>query len=423
MINEHYRGVGGRLIDISGLIGCAGVMLLQWVIAFPLMGEKLYGQVWPPLAWFTGFLARRYIDSGNEAAVAGTWLHLHFFLWSLQVLVFASAYWLLVCSRRKLAPHTFFLLLLMQLAIAISDGDVLPKIFALELPLLFPVHRALKWLAAGWILAAVSNIPYLSIYPQEPGYVEFVKTYVGFIRGAVLLDLTFFAFGVLASKEKRGRSELEQAHAALAATHAELLATQRMLSDKVRASERMRIAGELHEAIDHRLSEQSRYLDLAIRQADETILASVTTARDLSVNLLNEIRRLVDKEQDEQSINLRQALEILCSGIPAPRIILSFDDSLDIAVPATANAIFRCVQEAISNTVRHANAATLQVSLAGKNDGISILIADDGSGAMLPDTGSGLAGMRERVAALGGKIVTGNRPEGGYGVDIWLPYA
>jgi signal transduction histidine kinase len=284
------------------------------------------------------------------------------------------------------------------------------------------MKRALKWLVAGWLLAAVGNIPYVYFSPGGPSYIAFVRVYVDFIN-ATALDVTFFAFGLLAAKEKRGRLELEQAHAELAGTHADLLAAQMQLSDKVRASERMRIARQLHDAIDHHLSEQNLHLESALREADAASLPSITTARDLSVNLLKEIRQVVDTGMADNSINLRQALETLCSGIPSPQIALSFEEGLDVKAPSLANAIFRCVQEAVSNTIRHARATTLRVSLARRNEGIAIEIIDDGVGATMSDEGSGLAGIRERAEALGGRIAKSNRPEGGFELDIWLPFA
>jgi signal transduction histidine kinase len=92
--------------------------------------------------------------------------------------------------------------------------------------------------------------------------------------------------------------------------------------------------------------------------------------------------------------------------------------------------VYRIVQEALTNASKHANARRVQVSLSQYADAdrarVSLSVVDDGTGLSSCDqvpasTGSGLIGMRERVAALSGKFSAGPLPTGGFGLEVEFP--
>jgi len=91
--------------------------------------------------------------------------------------------------------------------------------------------------------------------------------------------------------------------------------------------------------------------------------------------------------------------------------------------PGVDRAAYRVVQEALTNTRRHAGTATATVVLRYTPDELTVQV-DDGAGSdpgAEDGGGNGLAGMRERAAALGGTIEAGPRPGGGFRVDAVLP--
>jgi signal transduction histidine kinase len=92
--------------------------------------------------------------------------------------------------------------------------------------------------------------------------------------------------------------------------------------------------------------------------------------------------------------------------------------------PAVDRAAYRIVQEALTNTRRHAGPATATVLLCYAPDGLTVQVEDDGSGhAWVGEDGggNGVAGMRERAQALCGSSEIGPRPEGGFRVRAHLP--
>jgi signal transduction histidine kinase len=94
-------------------------------------------------------------------------------------------------------------------------------------------------------------------------------------------------------------------------------------------------------------------------------------------------------------------------------------------LPASVDlAAYRIVQESLTNVARHANAKAASVHLTYRDSGLTVQIDDDGRGnvtAARPQGGNGIVGMRERAAALGGRLQVGPRPGGGYRVRATLP--
>jgi len=86
-------------------------------------------------------------------------------------------------------------------------------------------------------------------------------------------------------------------------------------------------------------------------------------------------------------------------------------------------AAYRVIQEALTNTIKHAGAAQADVTIRYAPDAVELEVADDGhgEGKALPAGGHGLVGMRERVFMYGGELETGARAGGGYAVHARLP--
>jgi signal transduction histidine kinase len=103
-------------------------------------------------------------------------------------------------------------------------------------------------------------------------------------------------------------------------------------------------------------------------------------------------------------------------------------------LPASVDlAAYRIVQEALTNTRKHAGPARARVVLHYDEDGLTVQVDDDGTGTLAAPAvsdgsrtaggGNGLPGMRERAQALGGTITAESRPEGGFRVRAFLPAA
>jgi signal transduction histidine kinase len=105
-------------------------------------------------------------------------------------------------------------------------------------------------------------------------------------------------------------------------------------------------------------------------------------------------------------------------------VSLELDGLPDVPAAVDATA-YRLVQEALTNVLRHAHGAGVTIRLLCGEDGLVVQVRDDGTGSPIDaqpsGSGHGLAGMRERVARLGGELAAGPADGGGFAVQARLP--
>ena len=207
---------------------------------------------------------------------------------------------------------------------------------------------------------------------------------------------------------------------ALAATNEELRAAQAIIATTVRDAERLRISRELHDAWGHELTALGLQLEIASHLTEPAKAnAHVQKAKTLARDLLGKVRDVVSTLREAERGDLRQALETLARSVPVPAVHVDIAPDLRVS-PDQAHALMRCAQEAVTNAVRHAEAANLWLQVSADGDGVRLIARDDGNPqTVAASSGSGLVGMRERVEALGGRLAV--RPGAGFTVEAWLP--
>ncbi|CAL9504396.1 hypothetical protein SUDANB120_03511 [Streptomyces sp. enrichment culture] len=209
------------------------------------------------------------------------------------------------------------------------------------------------------------------------------------------------------------------------------------------AAERARIARELHDVVAHNVSvmvvqaDGAAYvMDVAPEQAKEALQTISGTGRQA----LAEMRRLLgvlrtgEPQESEDYVPQPdvEQIEVLVEQVRAAGLDVDFEvegapRKLPTGVELTA---YRIVQEALTNTRKHGGPeASASVRLVYFDDGLGLLVEDDGRGAaheMYEDGGAdgaghGLIGMRERVGMVGGTLDAGPRPGGGFRISALLP--
>ena len=218
----------------------------------------------------------------------------------------------------------------------------------------------------------------------------------------------------LARSEAIARERLMRANAELRATHA-------VLAESTRMAERLKISRDLHDVIGHSLTSLTVHLDVAGRLTQGEGVEHIRCARQLAGALLDEVREVVSQIR-VQPVDLRATLQSLTEGLAALRVNLIIPDDLGALDAVRADAILRCVQELITNTLRHAQARELLVEIQQSATGVVIHARDDGHGGESVE-GLGLVGMRERFESLGGKLSISSTPGRGFSVDAYIPAA
>lgn len=352
--------------------------------------------------------------AGITRAALAPALHVFLAAKALLVAVFVTLLALQLSARTRRWPGRDGMFIVGQLAAGLAiDSVALHLIVAAQLAACLPRRRALGWLGVQIGLTVAIDLGLVALLRPDPGRLVQLLINISLERGVLALG---FGIALLVRSERR-------ASLALAAAHAELLGTQALLADTVRSSERLRIARDLHDAVGHHLTALNLHLELATRQLDGAAAPSLRTSRELAHDLLAEVRAMVGTERREQPIDLPAALRSLCAGIPTPRIALRVDPAFRTDSPAVAHTVFCCVQEAITNALRHAGAGRLTIELARRDGEILLDIADDGRGSGGRPEGHGLRGMRERLLAHGGQLAAGDRTGGGFALAVRMPHA
>ena len=207
----------------------------------------------------------------------------------------------------------------------------------------------------------------------------------------------------------------------LARANADLLATRALLADSARDAERLRVARELHDVAGHKLT--AMRLNLRALAADPALAGheGVALAERLSGELLGDIRQVVQSLRDDRGLDLATALHALAAPFPRPALQLTIGPGIRVADPAVAETVLRLAQEALTNAARHAGAERVWLRIDNEEQRLHIDIHDDGQCSPQLREGNGIAGMRERLAALDGTLEVGRTARGGLRLQATLP--
>jgi signal transduction histidine kinase len=330
------------------------------------------------------------------------------FVWLAAFLTFGGAFW----RHARDEGRADVSLLAIQavaalLTVATGDSGLDGALFAItagQAPEVLPQRKALAWVAAQ---VAGTMLVFAVIHPLGRALVQSLiyAGFQGFSLGTAMVMV----------REAEARREL-------ARLHAELQATQALLATRERESERLRIARELHDSVGHHLTALSLNLEAAAHTAGEPASAEhLRRAREAARTLLAEVRGTVTALRDTPP-PLLPSLRQLAESASGLAVHLEVPESFSLESSEAAHSLFRCVQEVLTNTLRHAHARNLWIHIEPTADGgVRVHARDDGRGVKTLTPGAGLTGMRERFARLGGRVEWRAAAGQGLELEAWLP--
>jgi signal transduction histidine kinase len=297
---------------------------------------------------------------------------------------------------------------LLYTCLGYEDGAVmLNPLFALyAVALTAPTGRAI----------GLSLITMLSLMAANAAFNPFGTTSGGFILIPGLVAAALFLGLWVASRHAALREREELARRAVDA-------------------ERLRIARELHDVVAHTMATINVQASVAAHVIDrqpEQAAEALEAIKQASKEGLRELRGILTvlrqaDEQDERSpaprlAQLDELVEnVTRAGLPTSVAVHGRARRLAPTVDLTA---YRIVQESLTNALRHAGPTTAHVTLSYGGDELRVEVADRGRGRVdgpPHGAGHGIAGMRERAEAVGGTLIAGPAPEGGFRVQAQLP--
>ncbi|WP_158437742.1 sensor histidine kinase [Naasia lichenicola] len=349
----------------------------------------------------------------------------------------------LLVRRRHPGPTVAGLALLTVLGMVVTPmaggSPVGPPPIALAIAVVSAiVHGARTWalisLATAWLAALAVGL--LGAELWSPGRIIWTSVFV------------LLAVGI--GEFRRTRSE----------RYASFRRIQQQRRDEAEQTERLRIARELHDVLSHSLSSIAVQAGVGLHLIDshpERAAEALANIRIASTSALDEVRSVIGVLRADGHAPLRPAPDL--SGLPeligtaeASGLEVALNNGIVSDLPASIQlAIYRIVQESLTNVVRHAEASSVTITLREGGGAVEVTVDDDGRGASVaiaggaPRTGvrtmddlgtigpvagggagfnaggRGLLGMRERAELQGGEFAAGARPGGGYRVTATLP--
>jgi signal transduction histidine kinase len=335
------------------------------------------------------------------------------YLWLVLWMVFGALFWIST-SRMQRYSNFSVVLLVAESSTALLMSWLQPNSYEGFLLIIIAWQLALsvsQKVATIWVIAQTAALIAI-IAPSSP------RGWVLAYAGTCFAFKTFtYVIVVFARRETEARAQQQR-------INAELIATREVLIENSRSYERLRISRDLHDSLGHQLTALAIHLEVALNQPRPAeVEVHVWKAQSIAKNMLQDVRDVVGTlRKSEDGMELNKALQAFAGSLPGLKVHLSAPKSLQWVDGERAHALLRCVQEVITNTLKHARAQNLWISIQAEDGIVRIETSDDGCGQpkdIAP--GLGLLGMRERFEQLGGSIMIAPRMDSGFSLHAWFP--
>jgi signal transduction histidine kinase len=281
------------------------------------------------------------------------------------------------------------------------------------LPVLGAVHTAARVGHRGWAAAAagVYLVAYATTGPTAQEGAARAALLAGWLLCAVVTGLADRNWQAYLRQTEQRALEAERTREEAALRRA--------------GEERLRIARELHDSLTHSISIVKLQAGVAVhlaRKRGEEVPPALLAIQEAGGEAMRELRATLEVLRTDEPTGTPALLveRARAAGLAVELTVSGDEQPLPVALD---RAVYRIVQEALTNAARHAGPAKVHVRLDYGGEELTIRVDDDGTAdpAHPPIPGIGLTGMRERVTALGGTLHTAPRPEGGFSVRAELP--
>lgn len=333
---------GGLLFPVAGLVA---IVMVALIASFSVVPEAMDAVAGGP-GGRTQALAMVAVAVGSALA--------------LLLALFGWVFWLLVRPGSRVPPLRAYALIALQLGIVFLTVTDLFYVLSAEIGFVLPARQGWRAITAMFLVFlgyAVLALWDGSFEPsaelrRAPWLAQVVLTIIQ------MSAWCFFAFAVgrLAARERRNRERLQ-------GMNLELESAQHLLADASRLAERVRISRELHDSLGHHLTALNVNLQLATHLAEGRAAEPVRHAHTVSKLLLQEVREVVSSMRAEPPAGLDEAIEALVKNVNRPTIHTQLPPAPPWFTPTLAHVLYRCAQEALTNTARHSEASSVWVTV------------------------------------------------------------
>jgi len=336
------------------------------------------------ITWLVvSFISLSNLDLNLESIVrAGGYISFYFlFAWSISSQRGTHA-----LRNKILVAGQIILVLSLIYGDKYRIAAILLVLVATQLPALLPRKKALL------VMLAVSAAHFFIVFNGG--------AFSTFLHVLIYFMLQVFGFSTIEVMLRE-----ERAKEALSAINQELLATRFMLKSSSQKQERLRISRDLHDVIGHQLTALSLNLEVAKHKVPEEFKPLLDENLQLAKTLLSDVRHVVKEMRDEEQFDLSVSLNNLVSQLPDCQ--LTIQSPLNINSLQLKQQLMFCLQEGISNALRHGKANELTLTNDEVEGYLIIELIDNGASVNANELyvfGSGLKGMEERLIAFNGTV-------------------
>jgi len=222
---------------------------------------------------------------------------------------------------------------------------------------------------------------------------------------------------------------LDEATSQLVHANGQLIEYAGIVEQETIQNERKRFAREIHDTLAYTLSNLAMMLEAAKDLTGgerKVLLEHLAQMHDLAKAGAVEVRRAIQALRPVQ-MNEESGLTAVYRLVKAFNKATQIDVKLNVGnIPPFLSeeadlAVYRLVQEGMTNALRHGKATVIIISFTSLRGGVCILIKDNGVGSSNFKIGYGLTGMRERIERLGGQLNISNGQDGGFVLSVWIP--
>nr|WP_136250281.1 histidine kinase [Ningiella ruwaisensis] len=271
-------------------------------------------------------------------------------------------------------------------AVPLSFNSILMGILCGALPYLFTIRTAL-------IIGSLWSLP-----------LYFVFRFYWNDEHMFVTALLFWTFNMFAITMIHTTLKEQQAKEKAEESNRQLVSMQALLNEASKQSERVRIARNIHDLLGHHLTALSINLQVASLQSEGEVKANIEKCHGLAKLLLSDVREAVSDIRNKGEVDLKTAIHSIVEQVPNLEVDVNIAKELHIEDIHIADTIIKCIQESITNTLRHARGKHLDIDLSASGGSLVLDITNDGEVNKILKIGNGLTGMKERIELLSGKI-------------------
>ncbi|GAA0725106.1 sensor histidine kinase [Clostridium malenominatum] len=269
------------------------------------------------------------------------------------------------------------------------------------------------------------------IYAMKNGFTSLTKSIIPMVFNygvsiAFVVGMSYLVKLQIREKEKLGHmnDELEQAYKKLIENSA---ASQKLSVEQ----ERTRMAREIHDTLAHTLTTLIVQLEVCKKLAaldPSRLPTELEKAQELSRSGFNDVKRSIKalrpQAMEEKSF-FASVASIVNETMESTNVHITLDNLLskDIKLQSQIEvALFRVIQESITNAIRHGQADEIKIHIKKDNSSLKLCIVDNGAGCINIKKGYGMKGIQERIEGLNGRVEFSSSQGNGFKTEVSIPY-